>query len=360
MTHLPKLSVVMAVQDEQRYIRDALDSVLNQTFNDFEFIIIDDGSSDETGPILDDYARRDSRIHVVHQPNQGLIASLNHGLALARAPLIARMDGDDMSLPHRFERQMLHIEEHPDLAVLGAFMREIDEDDVEVGIARRPLRDEAIKAALQEYVAISHATVIMRKAAVQAVGGYRSAFIHAEDYDLWLRLADHHQFANLPQVLYVRRLHGRQVSIRYLRQQVLSVLAARRASEIRRATDSDPGDSMPPPTFESLLAMGVDSLTIRKALINAHLRLIHVALQRGDAEEAARWLEELEIERTGGGELHRPAEVWWMRSWLQLLRKQRMAAMRSAMHMMTADPAEVLRAAVRRVRRLARGRERRA
>ncbi|MBI5094602.1 MAG: glycosyltransferase family 2 protein [Candidatus Hydrogenedentes bacterium] len=110
----PAVSVVMSVYNGERYLAEAIESILGQTYRDFEFIIIDDGSTDESLKIVEGYASRDNRIRLVSRPNRGLAAALNDGIEIARAPIIARMDADDVSLPKRFEKQMLYMAQHPE------------------------------------------------------------------------------------------------------------------------------------------------------------------------------------------------------------------------------------------------------
>src|SRR5918996_2481069 len=118
MISTPKVSVVMPAYNAAVYLDEAVTSILNQTFREFEFIVINDGSTDDTVSILDKYEKSDSRIRVYHQENQGMIAALNRGCRLARGKYIARMDADDISLPRRFERQLEFMEGHPQIGIL--------------------------------------------------------------------------------------------------------------------------------------------------------------------------------------------------------------------------------------------------
>ena len=123
----PRVSVAMSVYNNEAVVGQAIDSILAQTFDDFEYLIVNDGSSDRSPAILDAYARRDPRIRVFHRPNRELIACLNFMISEARAPLIARMDGDDVSLPDRFAKQVAYFDQHPACGVLGTNTNEIDE-----------------------------------------------------------------------------------------------------------------------------------------------------------------------------------------------------------------------------------------
>src|SRR5688572_25740567 len=116
----PTVSVVMTVYNTERYVREAVESILGQTFRDFEFIIIDDGSTDSAPAILREYADRDPRIRLVSRPNTGIVRAANEGIALARGNYLARMDSDDVALPHRFEKQVRYLNEHPACVLVGA------------------------------------------------------------------------------------------------------------------------------------------------------------------------------------------------------------------------------------------------
>ena len=185
---IPKISVVMSVYNDAPFVREAIESILKQTFDDFEFIVIDDGSKDGSSDILALYAEKDSRIRIFRQENSGLIAALNHGLKYCRAPLIARMDGDDISLPYRFEAQVEVIEKHPNFAVIGSQVVFIDTFGKVIGESVVPTHPEYLRDHLLLENCIFHPSVLMRKEAVLNCGGYSSEAKHAEDYDLWARM----------------------------------------------------------------------------------------------------------------------------------------------------------------------------
>src|SRR4051812_26679567 len=128
MAASPTVSVLMAVYNGEQYLREAVNSILSQTFKDFEFIIIDDGSTDRSPELLASYARADSRVKLISRPNKGLTKSLNEGLHAARGEFVARMDGDDISLPERFERQVSYLREHPEVVLVGSRVEFIDPD----------------------------------------------------------------------------------------------------------------------------------------------------------------------------------------------------------------------------------------
>lgn len=241
----PRISVAMSVYNNAPFLAQAIESILAQTFEDFEFLIVDDGSRDGSGAIIDAYAAKDSRIRAIHQSNQGLVASLNRLLAEARAPLIARMDGDDISLPDRFERQVIFLDAHPDHGVVGTCTDDIDEQGrIRRNIDFHPLDHDSFVAALSGGPLLCHPSVMMRRDLVLAAGGYRKAFAHCEDYDLWLRLADRTKICSLPdRLLHYRRSPG-QVSTAHAVQQQVGAAVAWLAWRERAAGRRDPTDGL--------------------------------------------------------------------------------------------------------------------
>jgi hypothetical protein len=242
---IPRISVALSVHNDEHFLPAAIESILGQDFGDFEFLIVNDGSTDRSGAIIDDHARRDPRIRPIQQENRGLIASLNRLIDEARAPLIARMDGDDISLPDRFARQVAYFDANPDHGVLGTGTHDIDDKGiVRPHIDRRPLDHAGIVAALQHGSPICHPSVMMRRDAVRAVGGYRPAYRHCEDYDLWLRLSVLTRLGNLPDRLIQYRRSDSQVSIRHLVEQHKGAVAALLSQRERLAARPDPTDGL--------------------------------------------------------------------------------------------------------------------
>jgi glycosyltransferase involved in cell wall biosynthesis len=191
-------------------VGEAVESVLGQTFTNFEFIVVDDGSTDGTGTILD--RCRDPRLTVVHQPRMGLTASLNHALRLATAPLVARMDADDVSLPDRFSRQVAFLDAHPEVGLLGTGCHEIAPSGEVLKTIIPPPDDPAIRRALIRRNPFVHSSVMMRRAALERVGGYDESLRVAQDYHLWMRLSRITRMANLRDPLVLRRLTPGMVS----------------------------------------------------------------------------------------------------------------------------------------------------
>lgn len=242
----------MSVYDGERYLADAIDSVLAQSFGDFEFLIVDDGSRDGTAAIIRDYAARDSRIRPIVRENRGLIASLNEMLETARAPLIARMDADDICRPDRFEKQVAFLSAHPDYGVVGSWSEDIGEHGqlLQRGGEDHPLRhDEMLLAIQQGGQLICHPAAMYRRDIVLSVGGYHAAFRHCEDFDLWLRLASVTRMGNLAERLVRYRRYPGQVSSRHATEQQIGTAVARLAWQERQAGRIDPTatlDRLPP------------------------------------------------------------------------------------------------------------------
>lgn len=214
----PAISVALSVYNGAAFLAPAIESVLAQTFTDFEFLLLDDGSQDATRAIADGYAARDPRIRVISRPNCGLVASLNQLFAEARAPLVARLDADDICRPERFARQYAFLAQNPAHGLVGAGTRYIDADGQPAPNTPlvRPTTHEEFLANLEDGPLVCHSAVMVRRDLVRAAGGYRPAYLHAEDYDLWLRLSRMTRLHNLPEHLLDYRVSPGQISERHL------------------------------------------------------------------------------------------------------------------------------------------------
>jgi glycosyltransferase involved in cell wall biosynthesis len=221
----PRVSVVMPVYNGEKYLDESIKSILNQTFRDFEFIILNDGSFDSTPRLLADYAARDPRLIVHHfASNQGLPSILNFGIRQARGEYIARMDMDDVSLPERFENQVRFLDSHDDVAVVGTGVRFIDDQGNAIEEVHHPADHDLIKWYLCFYNPIAHPSVMIRKTFFEQVGGYNKILRRSQDYDLWWRLSMEYQLANLDGVYILLRQHHKQASTVYRNEQVLSAI----------------------------------------------------------------------------------------------------------------------------------------
>lgn len=218
----PRISVVLPAYNAQRYLDEALSSVLAQTFDDFECLVVDDGSTDRTATLIARHAGTDGRVRPLRTAHVGVVEALNAGLREARGDLVARMDADDVCEPHRYERQVAFLQENSECVAVGSWVRLIDPYGLELNEVRPATEHEQIDAHLLEANgwAIFHPTVMMRREAVSQAGGYRSQYQWSEDIDLFLRLAEIGRLANLPEAL-----------LRY-RQHMSSVNRTRRATQM--------------------------------------------------------------------------------------------------------------------------------
>ena len=231
----------MPVHNAGAYLSLSINSVLQQTFRAFEFLIIDDGSTDGFSRNDQRFAALDARIRVVRTAHQGIAAALNLGLELAHGVTIVRMDADDVSWPERIERQLAFLADHPDCAIVGTAARLIDETGRPLGQTNHPSGSADIEQdLLSGLCSLAHPTVAFRRDVVRAIGGYRATFEHAEDFDLWLRLSEHHPLANLVDVFVDLRCHATNVSRRRRHEQALAAHIATLAARGRRAGQPDP------------------------------------------------------------------------------------------------------------------------
>lgn len=207
---MPKISVIMPAYNAEKYIQEAIDSILCQNISDFELIVINDCSQDRTEQLILSYS--DPRIvYVKNEKNLGVARTLNKGLELANGQYIARMDADDVSLPDRFEKQLIYMENNPGTVVCGSNIL-IFTDDGDEKLCRYPKNDRQIKTALLFACPFAHPSVMMRADMLRTHGlRYEEAFEKVEDYRLWSRLASLGDFANLPEPLLRYRSHSAQV-----------------------------------------------------------------------------------------------------------------------------------------------------
>lgn len=213
---MPKISVIMPVfNQEPSYLRLATESILVQTFSDFEFIIIDDGSRDEITAILSEYSHRDERIRLLrNEKNSGIIVSLNRGIDASRGEYIARMDSDDISLENRLERQLRFLEEHPDHVLVGTNAITIDEDGRETGSLVFPEGYRSIIDTILLRNPILHPTWFVKRALFEEAGRYDEDAPRIEDYEFLLRIAPKYKIANLPEKLLRYRFNQSGISFK--------------------------------------------------------------------------------------------------------------------------------------------------
>lgn len=222
----PLVSVVMSVYNGEKYLREAIESILNQTFKDFEFIIINDGSTDDTLKIINSY--NDPRIVLISRKNKGLVASLNEGIEKARGKYIARMDADDRSMPQRLEKQIEYMKSHSKVVICGTTFVEIDsEGDILQKIAV-PLEDCVIRQELLARCPFAHGSTLYSREACLKAGLYNQEDFPAEDYSLWIKMADQGNMANLSDELFNYRVFDSSIS------HTVSDLQSKQADKIRQ------------------------------------------------------------------------------------------------------------------------------
>lgn len=233
----PAVSVLMPVYNNARYLPEAVESILNQTFTDFELITIDDGSTDQSLAILKEYQQRDARIKIISRRNTGLCKALNDGLEVARGGLIARMDGDDTCSPNRLAKQVDFLHSHPDCVAVGTWLMRTDPTGSPAGKHCPPTEHNQIDEALFQRAdssAIVHGGTCFRYKALREIGGWRDCFEYVEDLDLFLRLAEVGKLANIPEVLYYYRRHLTSVCVHHYATRRVRFVRALQAAYDRR------------------------------------------------------------------------------------------------------------------------------
>jgi glycosyltransferase involved in cell wall biosynthesis len=227
MPSTPKISVVMPAYNAAKYLDEAVRSILDQTFKDFEFIIINNGSSDDTAAIIDKYQTLDGRIRVYYHEQQGWAPAFNYGCSLATGQYIAFMDADDVSLPRRLELQVEYLENQPQIGIVGTWIFMLKN-----GLVTRicpSTNSKMLKWILFYDLCVASSTVLMRREILEKLGFTRTDLRHAEDADLWLRASLITEFGNVPEVLYKYRVwpgSTTQLNLRSVKETLARLLAS--------------------------------------------------------------------------------------------------------------------------------------
>ena len=262
MSKSPLISVVMPVYDDEQFLNRAIDSILSQTYTNFEFIIIDDGSNTKTKNIINSYT--DERLRIItHDINEGIVRSLNDGILAAKGKYIARMDADDISRKDRFEKQVYILKKNRGYAVLGSFTNIVSSNQKLLFTIEQPTRDEAIKNFMLHDSCIAHGSAMMIREAVVKVGMYsnKKYVMHAEDYDIFVKLAKQYKVANYPEYLYTRHEHRTSISHKFASIQATSTAyirkKARESIEIKKPAFSV---LMPAHNSEKYIGLAIESV----------------------------------------------------------------------------------------------------
>lgn len=219
--HNPLVSIVMTVYNDIKYIEESINSILNQTYKNFEFIIIDDASTDGTQSLLKQYSITDNRLKVIYNKNNiGFIRSLNKGFKHAKGKYIARQDADDISLPKRLETQVRYLENNQNIGLCGTWIKIIDHNGrFHNKIKKHPSSPYSIQWNLSFFCCIAHSSVMIRTTIIDKNGAYNPKFQFVEDYELWVRLSKTTLLANIPKFLVLYREHGLNISTTKTKEQ---------------------------------------------------------------------------------------------------------------------------------------------
>src|SRR5260221_7892992 len=278
----PLVSVTMAVCNAERFLAEAIESVLVQTFRNLEFIIVDFGSSDSSKAIVLRYAAKDSRIKFHEIPNCGLAEARNAACSCANGQYIAVMDADDICLPDRLLLEVNFMESNPDISLIGGATEWIDQQGRSLGVHKVPCENLEIQAILPSRCPFWHPTVVIRTDAFLFVKGYRKSFVFAHDYDLELRVSEYFKCANLPQIVLKYRIHPSQVTFRKRELQTLCKLAAEVSAASRRSGRPDPLGLAADITPALLAELGVSEPALQNTLVSDSRNWIRGMLKAGE------------------------------------------------------------------------------
>ena len=278
----PLVSVAMVTRNVERFLPEAIESILNQTFKDLEFVIVDFGSTDRSKSIISSYQSKDPRVRFHEIPNCSLPEARSTSCSLSTGRYVAIMDADDIALPDRLSCQLEFVEKHPKVGVLGGDIEWIDHMGRALRTQHFPRGDSKIRETLLSGCPFCNPTVMIRRDILATAGSFRKPFESAEDYDLWLRVAEHCEMANLPRILLRYRRHPHQETQRNVRQQTLGHLAARAAADLRLSGKPDPLDSVREITPEVLLTLGVTEAAWQRAMVAKYRGVIATAAGAGE------------------------------------------------------------------------------
>lgn len=222
------VSVVMPAYNAEKYISEAIESILNQTFKEFEFIILDDCSKDHTWEIIQNYAKQDIRIvPIKNETNLYIAENRNRGLSLVKYKYVIWQDADDISLASRIEKQVNFMENHPKVGICGAYIQSFNEKG-NLDIRKYATDDATLRKHIFKFSPVAQPTAILRKEAIEKVGLFNPKYPPAEDIDLSFRIGEYYEFGNIPEILLKYREHPTSATHKKLKKQIDSTLEVRR------------------------------------------------------------------------------------------------------------------------------------
>lgn len=244
MSPAPPVSVVIPAYNAARVLPEAIDSILGQSFGDFEVIVIEDCATDGTWDVIQEYARRDSRVRPhKNERNLGIAGNRNKGVSLARGKYLCWQDADDISLPGRLRHQFDFLESHPDVGIVGGFI-ELFRGDKVLGVRKYPADDAALRRCIFRYSPIAQPAAMVRMEALRKAGEYNLRYPPAEDIDMTFRIGEHYKLANLQEVVVRYRESDTSATFTRLRKMELSTLEIRRKHAHSRAYQMTLGDRL--------------------------------------------------------------------------------------------------------------------
>jgi len=278
------VSVLMPVYNCEPYLRESLESLEKQSFHDFEVILVNDGSTDQSELIAREFAERDHRFRIHSQANQGIVAALNNGLAVARGKFLARLDGDDLAHPDRLALQVQHLETHPECVCVGSLYRAIDEVGNVTWTQKMfsKLRQTDLSVFPPHVTTLPHPSIMLRTQQLKSLSGYRHQFPHAEDYDLFLRLSQLGRLDIVPAYLLNYRFHSSSLSSKNLETQVDSAVLAVWSALARHQGDIDPAENATHFSLSSALERAPAPSDKALFSLYRHLRVVGAWMNRGN------------------------------------------------------------------------------
>jgi glycosyltransferase involved in cell wall biosynthesis len=285
-TQTPAISVLMAVRNGAAFIDEALASLAGQDFKDFEIVLVDNGSGDDTSRLVSRWVDDEPRLRAFRLDRPGLSRSLKYAAAMARAPFLARLDCDDIALPSRLGVQYAAMQNEPALGLLGSFVELIGGDGRTIRERQLPVSDREIKHILRSANPFVHSTIMMRRDAYARAGGYREGLRICEDFDLWCRMAEVTDLANLDVPLVRYRMHGDAMSFRQATRVALVDTCIVAAQYARRRGEPEPFDRGMPKLRQALALLHMPRAVVLYRVLKATTNAARLALDFGEREQS--------------------------------------------------------------------------